>query len=535
MIEQNDNKKPFRPFFILSLVTIGIAIGILLPPRSRDVANGSSYRRSDKLSSILNIIESNYVDSVDRSRLVESAIESVLEQLDPHSIYLSAKEQTLSNESLQGNFDGIGISFNTYTDTVVVISTISGGPSEKAGIEAGDRIIYVNDSLIAGQNMTDEEIMSLLKGPKKSMVNVKVLRQNFDELLSFDITRDEIPIYSVNVAYMITPSIGYIKVETFALTTYNEFREALQGLQAKGMKQLIVDLRGNSGGIMEASIQMANEFLEKGRLIVYTEGRSQPRSNAYADGKGVFQDGELVVLIDEWSASASEIFAGAIQDNDRGTIIGRRSYGKGLVQEPIYFSDGSGMRLTIARYYTPTGRSIQKPYDDGVEKYYADIETRFINHEFEISDSIHFPDSLKFTTPNGKIVYGGGGIMPDRFIPIDTVGITKYFAMVRSYIYEYAIRFSDTHRGELSAFDNYQDIDNYLNQQQLIEKFVLWVSATHNIPENNRELNISKEIIHNQLKAYIARNIIDNNGFYPIWNKNDITITYSVKYLEGDI
>lgn len=530
----NSKYKALIPTAIAIILVIGLAIGTSLPRKSDKSQLSFMRQRIDKISNVLNIIESSYVDSIDKDLLEETAIDAILRHLDPHSIYMSAKELAKANEPLQGNFDGIGVSFNTYTDTVLIISTIVGGPSQKVGIQAGDKIIYVNDSLIAGQGISDDDIMGLLKGPKGSTVNVKVQRDGFDDLLSFDIIRDKIPIYSIDVAYMENENTGYVKISSFALTTHEEFKEALKELKSQGMKNLIVDLRDNSGGIMDAAIQIANEFLDKGQLIVYTEGRSQPRSEARATGLGSFRNGKLVILIDEWSASASEILAGAIQDNDRGTIIGRRSYGKGLVQEPVSFMDGSGLRLTVARYYTPSGRSIQKPFDKGVEEYFADLETRFLNREFEVADSIHFPDSLKYYTTGGRVVYGGGGIMPDKFVPVDTIGVTNYLVRVRPYIYEYAMRFTEKHRQEMNAYNNVDDLEAYLNKHDLINQFTTYVSNNYNIPTNNNELRLSRDIIHNQIKAYIARNIVDNKGFYPLWNKNDATLKYAVDFLEKD-
>ena len=340
---------------------------------------------------------------------------------------------------LQGNFDGIGISFNMLTDTILVISTIPGGPSEKIGLMAGDKIIYVNDSLVAGKRLSDEKVMGMLKGPRGTVVRIKLLRKGYNDLIPFEIARDKIPIASVDVSYMINDKTGYIKINNFAMTTYDDFLKSLRELKEQGMTKLILDLRENSGGVMEAAIKIANQFLKEGQLIVYTLGRSQPKNEARATGNGEFETGDLVLLIDEWSASASEILAGAIQDNDRGTIIGRRSFGKGLVQEPVPFADGSGMRLTIARYYTPTGRSIQKPYNNGFDEYFDDLNSRYEHGEFEVSDSIHFADSLKFTTPGGKTVYGGGGIMPDVFVPVDTTGRSSYFLAVRPLIYRFAL------------------------------------------------------------------------------------------------
>jgi carboxyl-terminal processing protease len=330
---------------------------------------------------------------------------------------------------------------------------------------------------------------------------------------------------------MVNDKIGYIKINTFAMTTFDEFMKGLRELKDHGMSSLILDLRGNSGGIMEAAIQIADQFLKEGQLIVYTKGRASPRSEARATGKGEFESGNLVVLIDEWSASASEILAGALQDNDRGTIIGRRSFGKGLVQEPIPFSDGSGLRLTIARYYTPTGRSIQKPYNDGFEKYYDDLNNRLIHGELEVSDSIHFADSLKFTTPGGKIVYGGGGIMPDKFVPVDTSGVSPYFLKVRSHIYRFALKYTEKNRDVLKKYIEPGELEKYLDKQALLDQFVQYAS-TNGIKKDPEGLKISGDIIHTQLEAYIARNILDNKGFYPIWEKIDTTLKYAIDFLK---
>jgi carboxyl-terminal processing protease len=330
---------------------------------------------------------------------------------------------------------------------------------------------------------------------------------------------------------MVNNNTGYIRINNFAITTFEEFMQKLMDLKDKGMKKLIVDLRGNPGGIMETAIRIANQFLQRGQLIVYTKGRNQPRQEARATGKGEFETGDLVVLIDEYSASASEILAGAIQDNDRGSIIGRRSFGKGLVQEPISFSDGSGMRLTIARYYTPTGRSIQKPYNNGFEDYYNDFAKRFKRGEFEIADSIHFPDSLKFTTPGGRIVYGGGGIMPDKFVPADTNGISKYFLKVRPLIFSFAIKYTEANREILKKFTEAGEMEKYLDKQALLDQFIKFAASkgTEKDPEG---LKVSGNIINVQLKAYVARNILDNKGFYPIWEHIDTTLKYAIGYLK---
>ncbi len=523
-----------RSILLPVLLGVALAIGVLIGkflPSSEDLSQHSGLRsRNDKLNSILNIIESNYVDSVNRDDLEEAAIPAILKKLDPHSVYIPAKDLARANEPLQGNFEGIGISFNMVTDTILVISTIPGGPSEKMGLLPGDKILYVNDSLVAGKHISDEKVMGMLKGPKGTVVRIKILRSGQKELLPFEITRDKIPIHSIDVSYMVNANTGYIKINNFAVTTFDEFMKGLRELKDQGMTKLIVDLRGNSGGIMEAAIQIANQFLQEGQLIVYTEGRAQPRNEARATGKGEFETGDLVLLVDEWSASASEILAGAIQDNDRGTIIGRRTFGKGLVQEPISFSDGSGLRLTIARYYTPTGRSIQKPYNHGFEEYFEDLSMRAHRGEFEVPDSIHFADSLKYTTPGGRIVYGGGGIMPDIFVPVDTSGVSPYFIKTRPLIYKFALKYTETNRDNLKTFTDPRELEKYLDSQPLMKEFVQYAAAS-NIKPDKAGLKISGEIIGTQIKAYIARNMLDNKGFYPIWEKIDTTLKVAIDFL----
>lgn len=526
----NSRKTVFLPLMLAVTLAAGIFIGKYLPGKDEFPNHSNIRSRNDKLNIILNTIEANYVDSVNRNDLVETAIPAMLKKLDPHSIYIPAKDLARANEPLQGNFEGIGISFTMLTDTILVISTIPGGPSEKLGLLPGDKILYVNDSLVAGKNITDQAVMGMLKGPRGTVVKIKILRSGQKELLPFEITREKIPIYSVDVDYMINSNTGYIKINNFAMTTFDEFMKGLRELREKGMTKLILDLRGNSGGIMEASIKIANQFLKEGQLIVYTKGRAQPRSEAKATGKGEFETGDLVVLIDEWSASASEILAGAIQDNDRGTIIGRRSFGKGLVQEPVPFPDGSGMRLTIARYYTPTGRSIQKPYSNGFDQYYDDLHQRFDRGEFEVSDSIHFSDSLKFTTPGGRVVYGGGGIMPDIFVPVDTSGLSPYFLKTRASIYRFALKYTENNRDVLKKYTEADEMEKFLDKQSLLGQFVQYAEE-NGVKKDPEGLKISANIIHTQLKAYIARNILDNKGFYPIWENIDSTLIHAIDFL----
>jgi len=428
---QNKKSTIFFPLILSAILIIGMLLGIQLEKRQITRFH-SVIPKMDKLQGVLNFIVAEYVDSVSKSDLEEVAIPDILSSLDPHSVYIPARDVERVNEPLQGNFEGIGVSFNMPNDTVIINTVIPGGPSEKIGLKAGDRIVEINDSVVAGRHINQNDIVKQLKGPKGTKVKVGILRKGEPDLLEFTITRGKIPLYSVDVSYMLNDSTGYIKISKFARTTYKEFIKAIDTLKARGMTQMILDLRSNTGGYMDAATHIANQFLPKNTLIVYTKGRAHPREDVYADGTGEFQKGRLVVLIDEYSASASEILAGAIQDNDRGTIMGRRSFGKGLVQEPLVLSDGSAIRLTIARYYTPTGRCIQKPYDKGNKEYYHDIQERISNGELEVADSIHFADSLKFKTPDGKIVYGGGGIMPDVFIPMDTTGISPWFIQLRN-------------------------------------------------------------------------------------------------------
>lgn len=513
---------------------VTLAVGVLIGkffPGGTDAPAASGLRfRADKLNSVLNIIESSYVDSVNRSELVETAIPAILKKLDPHSVYIPAKDLARANEPLQGNFDGIGISFNMLTDTILVMSTIPGGPSEKVGLLPGDKILYVNDSLVAGRKVSDQKVMSMLKGPRGTVVKIRVQRNGYRDLLPFEITRDKIPMYSIDVAYMVNDFTGYIKINNFAMTTYEEFMKAMKELKILGMTSLILDLRGNSGGIMEASVQIANQFLDENQLIVYTQGRTHPRNEARATGKGEFRSGGLVVLIDEWSASASEILAGAVQDHDRGTIIGRRSFGKGLVQEPVSFADGSGMRLTIARYYTPTGRSIQRSYANGFDDYYEELLARAARGETTAADSIHSSDTVAFKTPGGRIVYGGGGITPDKYIPVDTTGISQYFVNVRPLIYRFALKYTESNRINLGKFTEADEMKRYLDRQQLMNQFVRF-AAVNGVPEDREGLRLSGRIIDVQLKAYIARNILDNKGFYPIWEDIDSTLKYAIDFL----
>ncbi len=529
-------KRPYNKYlpFLLSLVlTIGLLIGIFLPSPKKP-SGVVIHPRQTKVDQVLTFIRQDYVDSVDINHLEEVAIPAMLKDLDPHSVYIPAKEVAQVNEPLRGNFDGIGISFNMPDDTIIVMSVIHGGPSERVGIKAGDRIITINDSVVAGQHIDQNDIVKMLRGPRGTKVTVGIKRKGVDKLLSFEITRDKIPLKSVDIAYMVTPDIGYIKISKFARTTNEEFIKSFTQLKDQGLDKLIVDLRGNGGGYLDAAIHIADQFLPKGKLIVYTMGRDKHKQMVYAKNDGVFTSGELVFLIDEWSASASEIVAGAIQDNDRGTIIGRRSFGKGLVQEPFILRDGSVLRLTVARYYTPSGRCIQKPYNKGIEEYYNDINERFMKGELESADSIHFPDSLKYKTVGGKTVYGGGGIMPDIFVPLDTTGMTPYFLKVRNMglIYRFALAYTDQHREKLETYKDVKPLESYLDKQDLLNTFIRYAKDKGVAPDK-KEISESKRLLITQIKAYIGRDILDDAGFYPIIREIDTTLQRAVTYLQN--
>ena len=476
-----------------------------------------------------------YVDETDEGKLVESAIIGMLEELDPHSTYSNAEEVKKMNEPLQGNFDGIGIQFNMAEDTLFVIQPVSGGPSEKVGIRAGDRITHVNDTLIAGVKMTTDDITRRLKGPKGTKVNVKVVRKGVDELLSFTIERDKIPVYSLDASYMMTPKIGYIKINRFGATTHQEFMDALASLKGQGLQDLILDLQGNGGGYLNAAIDIANEFLGAGELIVYTEGRRNPRREFFAKGDGKHQSGRVVVLVDEFSASASEIVAGAVQDWDRGLVVGRRSFGKGLVQRPIDLPDGSMIRLTVARYYTPAGRCIQKPYES-IEQYNADLIERYNRGEMMSADSIHFPDSLKCTTlKKGRTVYGGGGIMPDYFVPVDTTLFTKYHSQLsnKGVLLKVHFQLIDVHREEwtkkyadYAVFSREFDLDDKM-MQQLIEE-----GEKEGVKFDEEQYRKSEPLIKLQLKALIARDLWDMNEYYHTINVVNESVKKALELLE---
>jgi carboxyl-terminal processing protease len=518
--------------YIPILLAVALVAGILIGTRlTRNSGNNIPLiSKSGKLEAIIDLIQNSYVDSISTDTLVENTIPQLLKNLDPHTAYIPAKEMVEVEEEMRGDFGGIGVQFSIQNDTVMVVDVISGGPSSKLGILPGDRIVTVNDTLLAGKDLKNEKVLSKLRGEKGTKVNVGIKRKGFKELFDFEITRGEIPIYSVDVSYMIETGTGYIKVSRFGEKTYEEFMSGMEKLHQQGMKNVIVDLRGNPGGYLNAVIRMVNEFLDKGELIVYTEGNSQKRKTYQADSRGVYRDKGVVVLIDDFSASASEIFAGAIQDNDRGWIVGRRSFGKGLVQEQIPFSDGSAVRLTVARYYTPSGRCIQKPYDKGTDEYYKDIMDRAIHGEFQKADSIKYKDTVKYKTLAGRIVYGGGGVMPDYFIPADTLGYSDYYLKItqKGLVYQFALDFADSKRSELSKLTSINAFESYFQKTNILDLFVAFADKK-GVKPNHADLKKSSKIIDNQIKAYIARNIIGEEGFYPIIKNIDKTLLEAIE------
>lgn len=530
------NKNRRQTIWLPVIIAASIALGIFIGNHYLSLTQNGKRRMfssGNKINAILDIINEQYVDTVNMKSLVEETIPKIFSELDPHSVYISAEDASIVNEDLEGSFSGIGVSFNMQTDTILVISVISGGPAEKAGLLPFDRIITINDSIYSGNNTSQAKIMRTLRGAKNSTVKLGVKRGDIPDLLYFDVTRGDVPVNSIDVSYEVSKGIGYIKVSKFGRTTYNEFITAIAKLKELGCNSFVIDLRGNTGGYMDAAINMVNEFMPEGRLIVYTEGKAFPRNDVYTNGTGTCKEAPIVVLTDEFSASASEIFSGAIQDNDRGMIVGRRTYGKGLVQSPIKLSDGSEIRLTIARYYTPSGRSIQKDYEMGNStEYDQDLYNRFIHGEFDSADSIKNTHTEKYHTIIGRTVYGGGGIMPDIFIPRDTSGITTYFTSIvnSGTLYLYALEYSDKNREKLSSFATYQDLYKYLQSQPLLYDFTNF-AATKGIKKRPNLINISGKLIEKQLQAYIVRNFFDEAGFYPIFLKDDPTLLRAIKII----
>lgn len=488
-----------------------------------------------KLDTILELIDENYVDDIDTDSILEASFSGIMSHLDPHSVYIPASDLLSVNEELEGSFSGIGISFNMLGDTINVLEVISGGPSEKAGILPGDRIVTINDSLVAGQKWSNSKVMSNLRGPKGSIVHLGIKRPTAKKLLPYDVKRDDIPVTSIDASYFIDNGIGYIKINRFGATTYSEFLTSMVTLMADGAEKFIIDLRGNGGGFMDHAVLMANEFLPSGSPIVAIKGKNRSRDNAtMSDGSGSFKDKEIVVLIDEISASASEIFAGAMQDNDRGLIVGRRSFGKGLVQNQLELPDSSALRLTIARYYTPSGRCIQKTYAPGVD-YERELLNRFEHGELYSADSIKQDKSLEFTTLHGRKVYGGGGITPDIFVPNDSSGITSYYINVinAGLIQKFTFDYTDTNRATLSKSKNGHELLALLpDDDTLLQNFVNYAQR-NGVAPRWYYINLSRDLLVNSLKAMIARNIHGVQGYYEVFNDTDTTVISALEALKS--
>lgn len=520
------------PLIVAVAMVGGVYMGRLSRPASmggNQPARTSKSYGDNKLMYTLSLIDRAYVDSVSLDSLTEKLMPELIDQLDPHSAYIPATDYASVNEALDGEFDGVGIVFNMATDTIVVLNVVPGGPSEKAGVINGDRVIMIDDSVVAGKKIPQDQVVKMLRGKRGSQVKLSLERMGLPTLVPVEVTRGVIPIKSLTAAFMLEPGVGYVKLAAFSRNSHAELTEALARLSDEGMRKLIFDLRDNSGGFLGQAISIANEFLPANTLIVYTEDRFQRREMQYSDGKGKYADLDLAVLINEYSASSSEILAGAIQDNDRGAVIGRRSFGKGLVQEQFDFSDGSALRLTIARYYTPTGRSIQRPYASGNEQYNMELMERVMHNELFVKDSIKFDDSQKFVTPRGKTVYGGGGIMPDIFVPLDTTHMSTYYKQVAglNILYRFTMEYSDRHREELNNIRTIEELNAFLDKDtNLLRDFVAYASA-NGVKPDMAGISYSEDVIKAQIRAYVGRNsTLDDSGFISqIYRIDDVMKT----------
>ena len=533
-MSQNKSTR-FTPLWMALCVVLGILVGTFyanhFSGNRLNIINSSG----NKLNNLLHIVDDQYVDTVNINDLVEKAVPQILSELDPHSVYIAAKDVQIANDDLKGSFSGIGIEFTIRQDTIRVQNVIGNGPAERAGVMAGDKIVEVDDSVFVGKKVTNEEAMHRLKGPKDTKVKLGILRYGETKLRHITVTRGEIPMKSITASYMLDDETGYIKIKNFGENTYPELLIALAKLSQERFSSLVIDLRSNTGGYLASAVQIANEFLSRGQLIVYTEGRKSPRQEYRSDGRGSYQQLPLVVLIDEASASASEILAGAIQDNDRGTIIGRRSFGKGLVQQPIEFSDHSMIRLTIARYYSPSGRCIQKPYTSGSDKSYEeDLLNRYQHGEFFSQDSIKHTGP-EYYTANGRVVYGGGGITPDIFVPEDTVGMTSYYkeASMTGQILQFAFNYTDENRARLKQFDSAVELERYLKAQNSVEKFVAWAEK-NGLKRRNLMIKKSYKLIERYVNSRIIYNMLDEEAWTEYLNHDDPAIIETLKlFREG--
>ena len=534
-----------KKYLFPTLTIVGLLLGFLIGNAVSNkvnaqrfyIQNGQLFQQPEsKVDQLLELMNQAYVDEIDVDSITDQVMMELVERLDPHSAYIPKEDLEMVNSELSASFSGIGVQFSIQNDTVQVVAVISGGPSEGIGVLAGDKIVMVNDSNFTGKTITNEKVMHALRGPKGTEVNIGVMRSGSDEVYKFTIIRGDIPVHSVDAKFIIEEKgqkIGFVRVNRFGENTYDEFIAALTSLKGQGATAYIVDLRENSGGYMDQAIKMANEFLSRGDMIVYSEGRAYPRYEARANGSGRFQRDSLVVLIDNFSASASEIFAGAMQDNDRATIIGRRSFGKGLVQQQIPFNDGSAVRLTVARYYTPSGRCIQKPYKMGEgEDYAMDLLERFEHGEFYSADSVQIADSTVYLTKKGRIVRGGGGIMPDVFVGRDTTLNTPYFNIVvnRAYTYQFAYQYTDRHRKGLSQYKDWQSLERHLLNANWLPEFVAFAQEK-GVEPNPEQLAKSKPLLIRLVNAYIVRNILNDEGFFPLFERDDDITKKAVEQL----
>jgi carboxyl-terminal processing protease len=526
-MKTTSNSRVWVPIFMALCIVIGMVIGTLLASRSG--VNDGKYM--NKINALLSLIDEKYVDTVDQAKIVEDVLPQILGELDPHSVYFPAKDVVAANEEIEGSFSGVGIQFNIQDDTVRVVSVVANGPSEKAGVQPGDKIVKINGKNFVGKTMSNDLVLKTLKGVKGTTVKVSVYRHNTARMLTYTIVRGDIPLYSVDARYRIGREIGYIKMSNFGRNAHTEFVQAMLFLRQQKCSKFIIDLRGNTGGLMEPALEIANEFLPANRLILYTQGKSYPREDVYSNGKGSFQTSPLVILTDEFSASSSEILTGAIQDNDRGFVVGRRTFGKGLVQNEIPFRDGSAVRLTIARFYIPSGRCIQKPYTKGSDtNYQNDIMNRYLKGEFDTMDSIKVNKHLKYKTAGGRTVYGGGGIIPDFFVPLDTSGMTSWYnkAASKGVIYGYAFAFTDANRDSLKIFNTANKLSAFLDDQDLITPFIDY-AAQRGVLGRPEFIKGSFPLVITQLKAYIARNMLGEDAFWKILQEDDVTLTKGVE------
>ncbi len=525
----------YLPIVFALILILGIFIGSTFHlDNARGAKLVGTSGKFSKVDEILKYVSEQYVDTIQAEKLVDKTVIAMLRQLDPHSAYITKEEMADMNEPLQGNFEGIGVEFNIVEDTIRVVNAIVGGPAERVGVQAGDKVVLVDGVKVAGVKINNKGVMSKLKGKGGTKVKVSVMRRDKKDLMDFVITRGTIPIFSIDASYMVNAKTGYIKISRFAATTYEEYMTSFNKLQKKGMQQLIIDLRGNGGGFLNTAVSIADEFLGDGKEIVYTYGKARPRKDYKATATGSFEHGKLIVLIDDGSASASEILSGSLQDNDRATLVGRRSFGKGLVQEQSDFSDSSAIRLTIARYYTPTGRCIQKSYANGVDAYYDEEYSRYTNGELEHADSMKVKDTIKYKTPMGKVVYGGGGITPDVFVPMDTAGHSHYLTEVAysGLLNDFAFEYADKNRKKLNAYKTPEKFNKDFDvSAELLENFVVYAEK-NKVKRNDKQIKISAPVLKNQIKALIARTIWNSEGYYLVLQSDDNVLKEAIKLMK---